>query len=175
MNLESENIYFGAVKQLADVIDLASYSQLFVLCDTNTSVHCFPLFQQAFEDYSFHLLTMSAGEEHKIMSTCESIWRALIDHGADRHSLFINLGGGVVGDLGGFCAATYMRGMDVIQIPTSLLAQVDASVGGKTAIDFLHYKNMVGLFQSPKGVFIDSMFLKTLPAREWKNGYVELV
>ncbi|MBK6665863.1 MAG: iron-containing alcohol dehydrogenase [Saprospiraceae bacterium] len=111
----------------------------------------------------------------KISPLAKHIWTNLMRDGADRHSLVINLGGGVIGDLGGFCAATYMRGIRFIQVPTTLLSQADASVGGKLGIDLMGFKNMVGLIQDPAAVFIFTEFLSTLPVDQIKSGYAELL
>jgi 3-dehydroquinate synthase len=99
----------------------------------------------------------------------------MTDNELDRHSLVINLGGGVIGDMGGFCASTYKRGIDFIQIPTTLLSQVDASVGGKLGIDFQGLKNHIGVFQIPNIVLIDDVFLKTLPYSELRSGFAEII
>jgi 3-dehydroquinate synthase len=103
------------------------------------------------------------------------VWQQLTDFTFDRHSLLIVLGGGVLGDLGGFCAATFKRGIDFLLMPTTLLAQVDASIGGKLGIDFRHYKNHIGLFQEPVTTLIATPFLKTLPERELRSGFAEVV
>jgi 3-dehydroquinate synthase len=115
------------------------------------------------------------GEENKTIDTCKNIWQTLLDLGATRNSVLINLGGGVVTDLGGFVAGTFKRGIPYFNIPTTLLAQADASVGGKTAVDLDNFKNQVGLFYEPKAVFIDVDFLDTLSKREWLNGYAEMI
>jgi 3-dehydroquinate synthase len=109
------------------------------------------------------VIAIKAGEHFKNLDTCQQIWEEMTKYELDRHALLINLGGGVIGDMGGFCAATYKRGIDFIQIPTSLLSQVDASVGGKLGIDFKGFKNHIGVFTLPKTVLIDDTFLKTLP------------
>jgi 3-dehydroquinate synthase len=117
----------------------------------------------------------SAGESSKTLSTVEQIYHAVLKCGLDRSSVIIALGGGVVGDIAGFVAATYMRGIDFIQIPTSLLAMVDSSVGGKTGVDMLEGKNLIGAFWQPKLVLIDPETLYTLPKREIKGGLAEVV
>jgi 3-dehydroquinate synthase len=120
-------------------------------------------------------IEIPAGEASKDMQTIFSIIDRMIELGADRTSALIALGGGVVGDITGFVASIYMRGIPYIQVPTTLLAQVDSSIGGKTAIDLPHGKNILGTFHQPKGVFIDLAFLKTLPSREFGNGLAEIV
>jgi 3-dehydroquinate synthase len=111
----------------------------------------------------------------KNIETCQIIWRTMMDNEANRNALTINLGGGVIGDMGGFCASTFKRGMDFIQIPTTLLSQVDASIGGKLGIDFQNIKNSIGLFANPKAVFVNPIFLNTLPQREIRSGFAEII
>lgn len=118
---------------------------------------------------------MPAGEIHKHLGTCQSIWETISDYGGDRKSLIINLGGGVVTDLGGFVAATFKRGISFVNIPTSLLAMVDASVGGKTGVDFQGLKNQIGVIVPPAWVLIDPEFLNTLPSEEYRSGYAEML
>ena len=150
------------------------YSSVFVLTDVNTQSHCLPRFKQD-AHFEFTALNMPAGEEHKHINTCVSLWDSLSALGADRKSLLINLGGGVVTDLGGFVACTFKRGIDFINIPTSLLAMVDASVGGKTGIDLGPLKNQVGIIEEPKLVLIDTIYLDTLPEQEYRSGYAEML
>jgi 3-dehydroquinate synthase len=144
-----------------------------VLVDNNTSRDCYPLVKALLPTHK--LIKIKSGEAHKTLATCQIIWQAMTDYSLDRHSLLIDLGGGVIGDMGGFCAATYKRGIDFIQIPTTLLAQVDASVGGKLGIDFNGFKNHIGVFQLPKTVLIDFVFLKTLPQAELRSGFAEII
>ncbi len=120
-------------------------------------------------------VTIAAGEQHKTLSTAESIWRALIEAGADRGDHLVALGGGVVGDLAGFCAATYQRGIPVVQLPTTLLAQVDSAYGGKTGVDLPQAKNYVGSYHQPAGVLVDPDTLASLPERELAAGLVEVL
>lgn len=151
------------------------YSKVFVLADEHTSEICLPLFQSILDFSEFDLIETSAGEENKNIDFCIGIWKTLLDFEADRKSLMINLGGGVITDMGGFIASTYKRGIDFINIPTTLLSQVDASVGGKTGIDIDNVKNMVGTFTLPQMVFIETAFLKTLPERELLSGFAEMI
>lgn len=153
---------------------LEKYSQIIVLCDENTYRDCYPLVRPLLPE-SHRVIGILAGENHKTLATCEKIWAALCDMKADRSACLLNLGGGVVGDMGGFVASTYKRGISFVQIPTSLLAQVDASVGGKTGVDFLNYKNQIGLFANPVSVLIYPGFLDTLPEREWRSGFAEIL
>ena len=122
-----------------------------------------------------HIIQIPSGELHKNIDTCQLIWAKLTVVNADRKGLFINLGGGVIGDMGGFAASCYKRGIPFIQMPTTLLAMVDASVGGKTGIDFMGFKNQLGLFTEPEAVFICPVFLKTLPQRELTSGFAEVI
>jgi 3-dehydroquinate synthase len=124
---------------------------------------------------SYNLVEIKSGEEFKTLESSIKIWEHLTDHHFERRSLLVNLGGGVIGDMGGFCAATYKRGIDFINIPTTLLAQVDASIGGKLAIDFLGLKNHIGVFKKPRKVLIDTVFLKTLSEMELRSGFAEVI
>jgi len=150
-----------------------SYSAVAVVMDVNTRKHCYPLLKKMLPKHVSVVLL--AGEEYKTLTTCSTIWQALTEARFDRHALVINLGGGVVGDMGGFSAATYKRGIDFIQIPTTLLAQVDASVGGKLGVDFHGFKNHIGVFKLPESVLIDTAFLQTLPERELRSGFAEVI
>lgn len=149
------------------------YSRVFVLCDENTVNYCYPKLQAFLPQHI--LLQIKSGESEKNIETCTYLWQQLTDHQAERKSLLINLGGGVIGDMGGFVAGTYKRGFDFINIPTTLLSQVDASVGGKLGIDFNGVKNLIGLFQNPKAVFIFSDFLTTLPQNQLRSGFSEVL
>jgi 3-dehydroquinate synthase len=150
-----------------------NYTSVAVLVDELTHRHCYPLVKPLLPKHT--LIRIKSGEERKNLATCEHIWQAITNAQLDRHSLLINLGGGVIGDMGGFCAATYKRGIDFVQIPTTLLAQVDASVGGKLGIDFHGLKNHIGVFREPAAVLIDAQFLKTLPWAELRSGFAEVV
>jgi len=121
------------------------------------------------------LLNIEAGEHHKTITTCQNLWEELTANKADRHSLMINVGGGVVTDMGGFVAATYKRGIDFVQVPTTLLAQVDAAIGGKVGVNLNHYKNLIGLFADPKAVFIHFPFIDSLPPKQILNGFAEVI
>lgn len=150
-----------------------SYSRVFVLVDANTEKFCLPLLHKYLFDT--HLIRIPAGEEHKSLETAQFIWNELQKNGADKQAVLVNLGGGVVSDIGGFCAATYKRGIDFINVPTTLLSMVDASVGGKLGVDFNQVKNVIGLIQNPKAVYIYPGFLSTLPEREIKSGFAEVI
>lgn len=150
-----------------------SYSKVSVLTDTNTATACYPKIKSQLPPHT--VFQIEAGEEAKNLTTCSAIWQKLTDEHFDRHSLLLILGGGVIGDMGGFCAATYKRGIDFVLMPTTLLAQVDASIGGKLGIDFNHYKNHIGVFQTPVTTLISPEFLKTLPERELRSGFAEII
>lgn len=150
-----------------------NYSSIMVLVDEHTREACYPLIKNYLPPHQ--VIEILSGEENKHLGTCEYIWGEMTDAQLDRHALLINLGGGVIGDMGGFCASTYKRGIDFIQIPTTLLAQVDASVGGKLGIDFRGFKNHLGVFTLPKSVLIDPAFLQTLPNRELRSGFAEII
>ncbi|MHA8065551.1 3-dehydroquinate synthase [Aquirufa sp. ROCK2-A2] len=159
---------------LPDFLSQNDYSFVAVLVDENTQKHCLPKVL-SFLPKKFTKIVIKSGEGNKHMGTCEKVWEAMTKANMDRHGLLINLGGGVIGDLGGFCASTYKRGIDFIQIPTTVLAQVDASVGGKLGIDFHGFKNHIGVFQLPKTVLIDPSFTETLDWREKRSGYAEII
>jgi len=153
-------------------LDISTYSKVAILVDENTKrdcLHKLPKIENAL------VIEIKSGEEFKNISTCNFIWEQLTINNFDRNSLLINLGGGVIGDMGGFCAATYKRGLEFIHIPTTLLAMVDASVGGKLGIDFKGFKNQIGLFNNPKAVLISPEFLETLAESELKSGFAEVV
>lgn len=150
-----------------------NYTKTFVLTDEHTAHHCLPLLAEALPAHSS--FTVRHGEEHKTLTTCSVIWQAMTDAQLDRHAIVIVIGGGVLGDMGGFCAATYKRGIDFILIPTTLLAQADASIGGKLGIDFNNFKNHIGIFQQPALTLLHAEFLKTLPEAELRSGFAEVI
>jgi 3-dehydroquinate synthase len=161
---------------LTDFLRKKSYSAHFILVDDVTANHCLPLLlKQQPILHEAEVIEIFSGEEYKDIETVQRVWEKLSEHNADRNAVLINLGGGVVCDLGGFAAATYKRGIDFIHIPTTLLAQVDAAFGGKQGIDFMHFKNQVGVFQMPSAVVVDVMYLKTLPEEQVQNGFAEVV
>jgi 3-dehydroquinate synthase len=171
------SIYFERqLEPLKLFLENEKYSRVFIFTDRNTSELCLPVLMAMLGDYTnFDLIETDPGEENKNIDFCIGIWKTLLDFEADRKCLMINLGGGVITDMGGFIASTYKRGVEFINIPTTLLAQVDASVGGKTGIDIDNVKNMVGTFALPQAVFIESEFLKTLPERELLSGFAEMI
>lgn len=152
------------------------FSKLFIIVDNNTHTHCLPHFMSKLEtDLACEIIEIEAGETNKNIDTCVGVWNALSDLGADRKSLIVNLGGGVVTDLGGFVACTFKRGLKYINVPTSLLAMVDASVGGKTGVDLGALKNQVGVISSGDMVIVDTSFLDTLPQNHLKSGLAEML
>jgi len=170
-------IFFeDSIQELVKFVKQGNYSRVFLLTDENTDKHCLPLVKPHFDEMdNFDIIEVSSGEESKTIDFCIGIWKMLIDFGADRKALLINLGGGVITDMGGFAASTFKRGIDFVHVPTTLLSQVDASVGGKTGIDIDGIKNIIGTFTQPKAVFISYDFLKSLPARQILSGTAEML
>jgi 3-dehydroquinate synthase len=170
-----DNIVFSAnpAADIKSFLDSRKYTKVSVLTDNNTFQHCYPIIRPGLPAHE--TITVGAGEEFKNLRTCETIWQSLTDQHFDRHSLLIVIGGGVLGDMGGFCAATYKRGIDFILVPTTLLSQVDASIGGKLGIDFRNFKNHIGVFQVPALTVLHSGFLKTLPQAETRSGFAEII
>lgn len=160
-------------ESLPAFLDSHNFSAIAVIADNHTFRFCYPELKELLPKHT--LVRIKAGEEQKHIATCELVWDALTRVNFDRHAVVLNLGGGVIGDMGGFCAATYKRGIAFVQIPTTLLAQVDASVGGKLGIDFNGLKNHIGVFQQPNAVLIDPVFLTTLPERELRSGFAEII
>ncbi len=158
---------------LRDFFSAKSYSRVGVLADVNTAHACYSKVKSVLPAHT--LIEIPAGEEVKNLESCTQIWQKLTDQNFDRHSLLLIIGGGVLGDMGGFCAATYKRGIDFVLMPSTLLAQVDASIGGKLGIDFNHFKNHIGVFQNPITTLISPAFLNTLPERELRSGFAEII
>lgn len=157
------------------VEEMAPFSRIFLLADSNTARHCLPLIASAPSLEHAELITIDAGDENKSLDTLASVWQALSSNGATRSSLFINLGGGMVTDLGGFAASTFKRGIRFINIPTTLLGAVDAAVGGKTGINFSGLKNEIGAFSMAGCVILSAAFYSTLPHTELLSGYGEVL
>lgn len=171
-------IVFGenAYGKLSTFLSEKKYSKAFVLCDENTHNHCVTrFFQQINVSLNYEIIEIESGEEHKEIETCQQLWSILTELGGDRNALFINIGGGVITDMGGFVASTFLRGIPFINIPTSLLAMVDASVGGKTGVNRDGLKNQIGLFQSAIFTLIDVGYLDTLPQNQLKSGLAEML
>ena len=171
-------VYFNddAYQALNIILGSGHYSMLIVLSDSNTADLCQPSFLARLEtETPVELIEIEAGEQMKTVQTCLEVWHALTELGADRKSLILNLGGGVITDLGGFIASAYKRGVDFINVPTTLLGMVDAAIGGKNGVDIGPLKNQVGTITSPRMVVIDSSFLETLPAPEMRSGMAEML
>jgi len=159
-----------------EYLNEGDYSKIFVLVDSNTHELCLPYFMSNLEvDTPIEIIEIEPGEINKTIETCSGVWNALSELGADRKSLIINLGGGVITDLGGFVACTFKRGIKYINVPTTLLSMVDASVGGKTGVDLGTLKNQVGVISSGDLVLVDTAFLKTLPKNQFDSGVAEML
>lgn len=156
-------------------LENSSYSKVFVLVDTNTKKLCLKGLQEIIDYDITAVITIKDGEENKTIDSCVEVWQELSNLGADRKSLLLNLGGGVVTDLGGFVASTFKRGIDFINIPTTLLAMVDASIGGKTGVDLGVLKNQIGVINQPKMVLVFPEFLDSLNQRQITSGYAEML
>lgn len=172
------NIYLGSnsLPKLQAFLDKSSYGSYFIICDEQSLHHCLPtLLFHCDTLLEAEMIELESGEDSKTMDTCITIWSALQDLGADKKSLIINLGGGVITDIGGFVASVYKRGADFVQIPTTLLAMVDAAIGGKNGVDLNHTKNQLGTIAEPELVIINPEFLSTLPERQVRNGSAEVI
>lgn len=167
------NIFQNVIDSLREL----PFSNSILFMDENTEKYCLPVLEKNLKraGLSFSRVTIPSGEENKTLDTCKNLWEELTKLRADRSSMVIHLSGGVLSDMGGFVAATYKRGIPFINLPTTLLSMVDASVGGKLGVDFNGFKNHIGLFKNPIGVFIFPGFLKTLPERELLSGFAEII
>lgn len=172
------SVHFGneAYQSLAHYLNKEFCSKIFVLVDNNTREHCLPILKEKMDSkHAFEVIEIHAGEKFKNLETCKEIWEQLSVLGADRKSLVINLGGGVITDMGGFIASCFKRGIRFINIPTTLLSMVDASVGAKTGVDLGVLKNQIGLFSNPEMVLIDPKYLNTVSEREMRSGLAEII
>ncbi len=179
MQIQSANYIVGFgidyYSTLSQLINDKKYSKIVLLVDENTAKHCLNyVLQWLAVEVTFEIIEIEQGEENKTIETCTAVWESLVELNIDRKALLINVGGGMVCDLGGFVAATYKRGIDFVNIPTSLLAMVDASVGTKTGVNLGGLKNMVGSFSQPQMVLIDTAFLETLPGNQMRSGLAEM-
>lgn len=164
----------GALKYSRRLLE--SYPRIVVLVDENVKEHCLPVFLDKLRDVNISdIICIQSGDDKKNFQQATDIWKELTRINIDRDSLLVNLGGGVISDIGGFTASTFKRGIDFINYPTTLLGMVDAAIGGKTGIDFGFIKNQVGLFTDPISVVIDPVFLKTLDERQWQSGFAEVL
>jgi len=172
------DIHFNekAYAALAQLLRGKAYSGLFLLADSHTAEYCLPHFMANLEtEAQIECIEIEPGEEAKSLHTCLQLWETLSELGADRKAAMINLGGGVVTDIGGFVASAYKRGIDFINVPTTLLGMVDAAIGGKNGVDLGHLKNQVGTIASPQMVVIDTQFLSTLPQPQMRSGLAEML
>lgn len=174
---DNYTIHFNsnAYSELNNFIATKEPSCIFILVDENTMENCYPLFMPQLNTTArIEVIEIDAGEEFKNIETCSGVWSAMVELGCDRNSLIINLGGGVITDLGGFVASTIKRGIAFIHIPTTVLGMVDAAIGGKNGVDLGHLKNQIGVIAPPQMTLIDTRFLKTLDQRQLLNGSIEM-
>ena len=162
-------------QSLTQAIDEVKHDLLFVLCDETTERLCLPVISDFECMRGAQLITIPATDTHKTLESLSHVWSELQRMGATRHSLMVNLGGGMVTDLGGFAASTFKRGIPYINIPTTLLSMVDASVGGKTGINFGGLKNEIGVFNNARSVILDTTFLRTMDHENICSGYAEML
>jgi 3-dehydroquinate synthase len=160
---------------LSEILNEFENKKIFILVDENTKRHCLPIIKSHEKLLNADIIEIGSGESNKTIYTAEKIWQHFISANADRSSLLINLGGGIICDMGGFAASTFKRGMDFINIPTTLLSQVDASIGGKTGVNFNGLKNEIGMFSHPQKVIINSSFIRTLDKRNIMSGWAEML
>ncbi len=175
---EMYSIYFQekAYKELSAYVLFRNYSKVFILVDENTYTHCYPVFIEKMKiDKPIEVVKIKSGEENKNLKTCYEIWNAVTKLGGDRKSLLITLGGGVITDIGGFVASCFKRGIDFINVPTTLLAMVDAAIGGKTGVNLDTLKNQIGVFSDPQMIIVDDSYLKTLSDYEINSGKAEII
>ena len=174
--LTSNLIFMGedSYRMLNKYVSDKSFSSVFVLVDSNTKKDCLPKFMTQI-NFDVMALEIPSGEAYKTVETCLEIWDFLSANGADRKTLLINLGGGVVTDIGGFAASCFRRGIAFLHIPTTLLGMVDAAIGGKNGVDLKHLKNQIGVVKQPGMILYDFQYLSTLPLKEIKSGFAEAV
>lgn len=173
---DNYSIEFGALsRQHFDWLKARNYAGWVVFVDSNTHRDCLPLIEEFLDHENVVVIEAPEGELHKHLGTCQDLWSDLFAAGVGRRWCAICLGGGVLEDMAGFVSSTFKRGIDFLQIPTTLLSMVDSSVGGKLGVDFQGLKNSIGVFNNPIAVWIDPVFLQTLPAREIRSGYAEMV
>lgn len=174
--LEKNKVFINSTpnSEIDYFIDNHNISSVYVLVDENTNAHCLEIFTQN-TSLSFEVIEIPAGEKHKHINTCLHIWEQLSEKGADRKSLLINLGGGVVTDVGGFAASCFRRGIKFVHVPTTLLAMVDAALGGKNGVDLNNLKNQIGVINLPEMILVNKHYLKTLPKNEIFSGFAEML
>lgn len=178
INANGYSIHFGTkgYDALSERIAHQKYSSVFVVTDNHSNDYCLPKFLSQFAvEIPVEIIEFDSGEQAKNIDTCVAVWNILTELGADRKSLIVNLGGGVVTDLGGFVASTFKRGIDFVNVPTTLLAMVDAAVGGKNGVDLGALKNQIGVINTPSLLVIDTSYLETLPQNEMRSGLAEML
>ncbi|MFY9153849.1 MAG: 3-dehydroquinate synthase [Prolixibacteraceae bacterium] len=161
--------------ELRNIVKKYPSGKVFLLTDRTASGYCLPVIQSVIDEFFIKSVEIPSGEENKNIQSVGLVWDFMSNNGADRKSLLINIGGGMLTDLGGFAASTFKRGMDFVNIPTTLLAQVDASIGGKTGFNFNGLKNEIGVFMEPNSVIINTNFLKTIDQENFLSGYAEML
>ncbi|WP_163718287.1 3-dehydroquinate synthase [Mangrovibacterium lignilyticum] len=175
-NIHSNIIFSQQIEtELENIISSFASGKVFLLTEETPAKLCLPLIQSLIDKFQIRTIKIKGGETHKSIRSVEQVWEVLSKFGADRKSLLINIGGGMLTDLGGFAASTFKRGMAFVNIPTTLLAQVDASLGGKTGINFNGLKNEIGVFNEPDAVIINTNFLKTIDYENFLSGYAEML
>jgi len=177
INTKFSTIYIslGIESILSEILEKFENNKIFILVDENTKQHCLPIIKTHKKLLNADVIEIESGESNKTIRCAEKIWQYFKSQNADRSSLLINLGGGIICDLGGFAASTFKRGMNFINIPTTLLSQVDASIGGKTGVNFDGLKNEIGIFSHAQNVVINSTFIKTLDKRNIMSGWAEML
>ncbi|MFD2890695.1 3-dehydroquinate synthase [Flavobacterium chuncheonense] len=172
------SVYFNenGYEYLNRILKPELYSKIFIIVDGNTAEYCLPNFlAHLATNIEIEIIELEAGEENKNIETCLQVWYSLTELEGDRKSIILNLGGGVVTDLGSFVACTFKRGIDFINIPTTLLGMVDAAIGGKNGVDLGILKNQIGIIREPKAVIVDTDFLQTLDGSQMRSGLAEML
>ncbi len=164
----------STINLLKEILSNSNFNKIAIITDDNSQKYCFKKIESVFNLYNYFNINIKQGEEQKNINTCNNIWQLLLDNNVDRYSLIIGIGGGVICDITGFIANTYKRGINYILIPTTLLAQVDAAIGGKNGINFNNIKNSIGTFGKPNNIIINTEFLSTLNTKEFTIGLTEV-
>ena len=175
INIGTSQLFWGEEVFHFFFESLQKWEKVFLLVDENTNQHCLPILEKYQDSFFDTKIIIPSGELNKNIITTQEIWKVLVDENANRNSIIVNLGGGTVTDIGGFAASTFMRGISFIHIPTTLLSMIDAAIGGKTGIDFEHYKNYIGTFHFPDSIFISPDFLSSLHPKQIISGFAELI
>ncbi len=175
LNIGNSEVFWGEEVFQIFFETLNNWESVFLLVDENTNQYCLPFLEKIQHSFFDTKIIIPSGELNKNIITTQEIWKVLVDENANRKSVIVNLGGGTITDIGGFAASTFMRGIPFIHIPTTLLSMIDAAIGGKTGIDFEHYKNYIGTFHFPESIFISPHFLDSLAPRQITSGFAELI